>query len=317
MRLFVAAACLATVSAFIVDDQNLQRVKRADDEEDEGCEEGFVESVPGFCVKPTDTDTIAALKDLQEAGEDEEDEDESAVLERSRKFQLGGQQNDVFNKDGVNQDMVRSKRRSQRITMLYSKVNNGFTLNGQPIRPKKFIQMMNSYACHCWTRTNSEQIGYKGKPIDPIDESCKKLSQCHSCLEWQGFAQPAKGCDPVTQKYRASLFKNEDGQLQIECKNTLNHKKTNHGDCKRDLCECDKQFAIDVAENWDSWSMENWNLQNKNVFEQACKTSGGARAISMTPPDACCGTWPRVKPYSSIFNACENGQIVQIGNKLL
>ena len=35
--------------------------------------------------------------------------------------------------------------------------------------------------------------------------------------------------------------------------NTLNAKGTNNGDCKRSLCECDKQFSYQVAGAWNEW----------------------------------------------------------------
>lgn len=308
MRLFVAAACLATINAYYVDESNLQRVRR--DDNDEGCEEGQVEPLEGICVDANDTATLADIAALQNA------DDEDDLSARGRKFQLGGTGSSEAD-ESVSNDMIRTKKRTQRIAMVFSRVSNRNDPRGAPIRPKKFIQMVNNYGCHCWTRHKSEHIGHKGQPLDEIDAACKRLSQCHACLASPiaKFAAEGKTCDPITQKYRASLFKNGD-TLEIECKNTLNARGTNHGDCKRQLCECDKQFAIDVAESWNHWEESKHNLDGKQAFDSACPTSGGTRTLNRAN-DSCCGTWPHVKPYSSKYQQCVDDNVMSLGSQLL
>ena len=100
-----------------------------------------------------------------------------------------------------------------------------------------------------------------------------------------------KGCDPVTTKYKAKLSRQENGELEITCSNSLNKKGSNNGDCKRSLCECDKAFAENFANNfeeWDAsnlkrptpqsysqnfeeWDASNWKLEEKGEYDDKCK----------------------------------------------
>merc|ERR1711915_1090403 len=106
---------------------------------------------------------------------------------------------------------------------------------------------INGYGCHCWTKPNTENIGYKGQPLDGVDRACRTLHSCHTCINLD-----FQDCDPVTTKYRAKVVKNGDGTIDIQCTNTMNAKGTNNGECKRSLCECDKQFSDQVAADWQS-----------------------------------------------------------------
>ena len=67
--------------------------------------------------------------------------------------------------------------------------------------------------CHCWTKPGTEDIGYKGKPLDSVDRACRTLKTCHTCIGLD-FAD----CDPITTKYRAKVVKNhQTGGIDIQC----------------------------------------------------------------------------------------------------
>ena len=80
-----------------------------------------------------------------------------------------------------------------------------------------------------------------------------------------------QGCDPVTTKYKAKLSRQENGELEITCSNSLNKKGSNNGDCKRSLCECDKAFAENFANNFEEWDASNWKLEEKGEYDDKCK----------------------------------------------
>ena len=75
----------------------------------------------------------------------------------------------------------------------------------------------------------------------------------------------------MTTKYKAKLSRQDNGELEITCSNTLNKKETNNGDCKRSLCECDKAFAESFAENFNQWDESNWKLEEKGQYDDKCK----------------------------------------------
>lgn len=268
---------------------------------DDGCGEGEIDLGNGIC---TDDEGVASrIRQIQaELAEDDAEEDRASTL--GRRFSMG--QVDEFS----NTDNMRTKRRTQRITLLMAKVE-GQQRNVGQFRPREFIRRINGYGCHCWTKPGTENIGYKGQPLDNIDRACRTLHSCHTCINLD-----YNNCDPVTTKYRAKVAKNGDGTIDIQCTNTMNAKGTNNGDCKRSLCECDKQFAEQVSEDWQIWDESNWNLDNRGLFEKACVTNN-ARSIASGPPDQCCGTkYPFMKPFSTESHTCTDDKLIRPHNNL-
>lgn len=257
--------------------------------------------VDGFC-----TDDLELAETLNSIGaelEAESSQVENKAQDLGRRFQMGAP-SDWTTMD----DHIRTKRRTQRITMLITKVTA--TKAGKKMKPREFLSKINKYGCHCWTNPNTEGIGYRGLPLDSIDRTCSTLKSCHTCI-----ALEYSNCDPVTTKYRAKITR-KDGQVDIRCTNTLNAKKTNNGDCKRSLCECDKEFAERISEEWDNWDARNWNLEGMGVFERACRSpSVAGRVMSAGPPDQCCGSiYPSVKPFNSNSHQCVDSHVLPLNN---
>jgi len=259
----------------------------------EPCAEGEVD-VGGFCI---DDATLAA--EMAEIVADLEGDDDDAASKLGRRFQIGGPDSS----SNTAEDNMRTKRRTQRISLLMAKVQS----KGQRIRPREFMRRINSYGCHCWTKPNTEDIGYKGVPLDGIDRSCRALKSCHMCINLD-----YNNCNPVTTKYRAKLVRSDEG-IDIQCTNTLNKKGTNNGDCKRSLCECDKQFAENVSGAWLEWDEKNHDLETQGLQEAACVVPGGSRSLQSGPPNQCCGsTYPDMKPFFDGSHKCVNGHVTPI-----
>lgn len=301
MRLLATFAAVATVNAFLDDSDILLRSRRSDD--DEGCDEGYVLTIDGFCA-----DSAGLAQDL--AGMyDDDDEPTTTANPNIRKFPMGSAQDAA---EGFGSGLERTKRRSQRMTLLLAKVTSGGSLidkdTGKKIRSKEFIKRVNQYGCHCWPSQKKEHLTGYGKALDPIDEACFTLKQCHKCIGID-YGSRSQGCDPVDTKYKAKISRNGSGGLSITCANTLNAKKTNNGDCKRSLCECDKQFADSFSQNFEEWSADTWNLEENGTYDAMCiRNSRGSRAMG-TGPDSCCGNYPSIRAYNSATHSCEEGVV--------
>lgn len=275
-------------------------------EEFEGCDDGEVDMGNGICA---DADLAPVIQEYVAEIEAEETEAPSNGIQ-ARRFQMGNTGTEV----GMNSiDNLRTKRRTQRLTLLATKVQG--TRTGAKLRPREFLKMMNSYGCHCWTKPGTEDIGYKGKPLDSVDRACRTLKTCHTCI-----GLDYDNCDPITTKYRAKVVKTSNGGIDIQCTNTMNAKGTNNGDCKRNLCECDKQFANQVSESWGDWTEKHWQLEKQNLFQQACvsgSTSNGSRMVASGKPDQCCGlSYPAMKPFNSQTQECSDDHKIVPKNNL-
>lgn len=308
MRLIATFAAVATVNATFFEDTNdvLSRSRRVATDDDDQCAEGEVMSQDGFCF-----DSAEEMLDIMGPVDDLDDLDQIA-----RKFPMGSsiQEEDESSNDATE----RTKRRSQRITLLVTKASADGTLvdeDGKKMRAKAFMNRVNNYGCHCWPNNrNKEHLTGYGQPLDAVDTVCHELKQCHKCInvDYPVSEARSKGCDPVTTKYKAKLVK-KDGGLEIECTNTLNKRKTNNGDCKRSLCECDKAFAEQFSASFKEWNKETWNLNDS--YETYCQRAGGLPERSMAGPSECCGNFPLRRAYNPANKQCVDGQIQALGNQ--
>lgn len=313
MRLLATFAAVATVNAYLDDTQFLQRSRREAGDDDQ-CAEGTYDTVDGFC-----TDSKALAQDIAELVLD--DGDSPTGRKDPKKFPMGQGTNQFFGTAGDNDgDLTRTKRRSQRMTLLLAKVNFGGQLvdkDGNKIRSKEFINKVNQYGCHCWPSETKEHLTGQGKPLDEIDSACWELRQCHKCISInyvEGETRP-DGCDPVTTKYKAKISRDENNGLAITCSNQLNGKKNNNGDCKRSLCECDKAFAASFADSFATWSADVWKLEESQTYNDMCqRPNGGQQRLLNSGPDSCCGTYPYVKPFNSATHSCIDNVVTNDNN---
>ena len=158
--------------SFCFSDDILLRSRRQTDD-DEGCDDGYVLTVDGLCA-----DSAQLAADLADMYDDDEDETDG----RLRKFPMGSSESAEFGSG-----LERTKRRSQRMTLLLAKVIAGGQLvdkdSGNKIKSKDFISRVNEYGCHCWPSQTKEQLTGYGKALDLIDQGCYDLKQCHQCIK--------------------------------------------------------------------------------------------------------------------------------------
>lgn len=273
----------------------------AQENDEDSCNQPGEVEVDGFCFE--NAAEAAKFQAMMAEADAEDEQPGDAASQLGRRFSMGPS-------DSSQGPGVRTKKRTQRISFLIAQVGAKQEKNGKRLRPREFLKRVNGYGCHCWTKPGTEAIGYKGQPVDEIDRSCKSLKSCHTCIELE-----YSNCDPVTTKYRAKVQRQGDGTLQITCTNTLNKKGTNNGDCKKSLCECDKAFAMSMAESWNDWSEDFWNLDNQGLFDSSCSVINKERMVSSGPPDQCCGTgYPDMKPFYSETHQCTDAHVMPINN---
>jgi len=130
----------------------------------------------------------------------------------------------------------------------------------------------------------------KGRPVDELDDTCKKFKDCLRCAKDQ-FGDSCIG-EFVRYKY------GEVGRHKI-CKDSA-------GTCERAVCECDLQFAKKHLEASVSWNKE------KHVFltttgwdaEKDCVRPGGHGN------NKCCGKPTGAsKIYNPENSCCVDGEV--------
>lgn len=190
---------------------------------------------------------------------------------------------------------------------------------------RELFRRIQNYGCHCFPGQTRE-VGGHGPALDQQDVTCRTLSRCHRCISMQ--------YGDNTQNYRF-LHKNGD----IDCERNL---VNGNGQAAYDLCQCDAQFARDIASFWKDEDFNNYfwlkpNQMNKPIErrdpEHQSKFSEDNPGICdpvviESKADECCGSYPFRYPYDSddksccdnsdIFNplfseCCDDGTIAKAG----
>jgi len=92
------------------------------------------------------------------------------------------------------------------------------------------------YGCYCLPDKNvhDDSPGI-GKPVDPIDNSCKELKQCYQCAGKDTKEDTGDQCDQEVS-YSMQLVNDENGLKDVRCTNQ-------EGSCRWRICQCDRNFA--------------------------------------------------------------------------
>lgn len=167
---------------------------------------------------------------------------------------------------------------------------------------REIFKRIQNYGCHCFPGQTRDAGGH-GPAVDAQDALCRNLARCHRCVSMEH----GDAIDVNDTKYR---FHFVNGDLTCE-RNTA---KGWH-QSKRDLCECDAQFARDLGSMWNDNNFNNfyWLLPaemkrplhkrhpdhvNKFDIDATCVMNQSGKA------DACCGSYPNILPYDSADKSC-------------
>lgn len=181
-----------------------------------------------------------------------------------------------------------------------------------------------NYGCHCFP-AGEQLAGGQGDAVDAQDAACRTLSRCHKCVAFDhGISS--------NENYRF-LLKNGD----IDCNRNID---IHNNQAKFDLCQCDAEFARELATFWDDSAYNNFfwlspnqmkkplskrdpEHQSKFDYQSVCVSTQVNRA------DSCCGSYPSRYPYNSasavecckstsLFNTavsdcCDDGTVAKPG----
>ncbi|CAG5098887.1 Oidioi.mRNA.OKI2018_I69.XSR.g16063.t1.cds [Oikopleura dioica] len=133
------------------------------------------------------------------------------------------------------------------------------------------------YGCHCGGGTKGDfdyTSGGSGVPVDRIDSVCRDYANCLKCIDEAYDNKCARDT-----RYRL-VFQNG---LPL-CKNDV-------GSCQRSVCECDHQFAINMAGVFEDYSGANWFRggfdRDLQCFKKDKRSAGEGFEVK---PVGCCGT---------------------------
>jgi len=177
----------------------------------------------------------------------------------------------------------------------------------------------------CWCLPDADHADFTpqyGQPVDPIDASCKRMSQCYDCAK----KDYGNTCESVDTGYKYELVSDPNDpdnhwKKSIRC---LNDPKNDKHGCKRSICECDKQLAEDLRENFTHWFQG--HHQTQGDFDTSICEPNHGNGGSGGGPLKCCGNkdGPRFpyrdngsrkccgdKTYDSNFQECCTGNEVK------
>lgn len=111
------------------------------------------------------------------------------------------------------------------------------------------------YGCNCnFLGDKPLAAAGHGAPLDPIDQACKNYKDCQRCVQMDDGAD----CNTENEDWFYSF---QSIGAEAECDNAVKS-------CRRHLCECDKQFALDVA---DAFKFYDSNLHGENMDLSKCR----------------------------------------------
>lgn len=154
--------------------------------------------------------------------------------------------------------MPQVRRFNTIVNMAFQTVTTNFNRHDFEDRIKK-------YGCHCFPGSNNDAdpkrrhaaIG-NGQAVDAIDSVCKTLSKCHKCVDIR-FPGEIDVNDGRYDPYGGNKKRLDN----FDC-------SKNKNPARRALCECDVEFARNLAPVWDDTSHDpRFWLNNRNVRKQA------------------------------------------------
>jgi hypothetical protein len=160
------------------------------------------------------------------------------------------------------------------------------------------------YGCSCYSKGKKGfNGGSLGAPVDQLDNVCQSYRNCLKCA----VQEHGSWCrsDSMGYGYKLNQF-----DRTVTCTDSP-------GTCHRAICECDKHFTKDHADNVKNFNADyHEELSSTGWTTDQCEHSGGGGGGSVRGGGpACCGG--KTSPfhiYNPRFNeCCEDGSVVMIG----
>lgn len=160
------------------------------------------------------------------------------------------------------------------------------------------------YGCYCLPEAGHRLYtkGY-GKPVDEIDNSCKRQTTCYECAQMD---HPDKKCDSKKDYNYVLEFDENDPNNHWKKSITCTDEGTpgSKSSCRRAICECDKRMAEDLREFFDTWNVDHHAEQGSFNPDVGCTMpdkclGGNCENGRDSGPLGCCGSAGNRFPYKT------------------
>lgn len=194
---------------------------------------------------------------------------------------------------------------------------------GSCVDSKEYQKVLRDYGCNCFSNNpNMEWDGVavfhfvsRGEPVDEVDNACKEAFKRYKCLE----ADFSSGLLTDNSSCSAGMFFeyhiSSDNELICGPPSDPNYSSDlSANGCKAAACEIEKAFSMRV---YNEIGNEMNNSGKKLKFQDSNKNNYALECTARPGParDACCGTYPDRKPYSSdLQSCCDNGNVRSFGS---
>jgi len=116
------------------------------------------------------------------------------------------------------------------------------------------------YEYGCWCPLAEGLIAHKNKPMDSIDNACRKRNHCQICFDREApWEMDQPGCSIAIEPWYLTFH--EDQEDMYKCGGE-------EFSCERAACACELEFALTVA---DLIAKGQLNEENLNVSEEKCE----------------------------------------------
>jgi len=185
--------------------------------------------------------------------------------------------------------------------------------------------VLSNYGCNCFLDTktapkpNQEDKkvrvpGVSGQPVDALDQACQVLAKRSTCLSFDFEGMPF--LDGLKCDYRlwySTFFNSETGQHECGSLNNpgydnynKNEERFNINQCRKTLCEMDREFALAVAPMLkDPFKFYEDHAGNFDI-------AGTNKCVIIereNKQDQCCGWDFERSPFSTVDQRCCDGEI--------
>ena len=189
---------------------------------------------------------------------------------------------------------------------------------------------LKSYGCHCFPGNSKGPSIEGGIPVDGIDSACKQLAICRSCINshlTKNFENPID-TDNTRYKFTFSKLRHSKRENDTTEQDIICNRQPNGRQNLEALCECDKKFAEDIAQVYNSWDLDYWHdrRSNSTVYrEDICKTPGqinrgtsargkAIKQAELKSEHKCCGSYPKPSLfYNTDREICCDGKVSSFG----
>jgi hypothetical protein len=195
--------------------------------------------------------------------------------------------------------------------------------NGNCVDQKEYQKTLRGYGCNCFSNdANADWEGMavwhftsRGEPIDELDTACKEAFKRYKCLE-QDFSSGSLSDESTCMP--GMLFDyhmNASGEIVCGPEDNPEYANdaANHS-CKLAACEIERAFSMRA---FAAIGNEMNNSGKKLLFQDSNKKNFDVSCVARPGPprDACCGSYPERKPYSSdLQSCCDNGNVRSFGS---